>query len=751
MVNERLKPYAYVAAGTVLQGLSPVLTKLLLDALSPAVVVGARYLIATLILLPFGWRPPAAAAPELKPRRRDWVALFLIGALGSGLASLMFTHAIYLTSVGVATALSKTAPIFVAFFAYFTLRERITSARLLLVLLMVAADLLIGAGEMSAGSPAKERLLGDALALGAGALRAMAEVLGKASLRRFYPSTVALWRFGIGFLVTGLVAVAQGQWAALAQLTPAQWGLLGVLGVLCTSLSMTLYYRGLKDIPAHVGVSLRLLSAIVTVLLSWLILGEALNLLHLSGIAVLVTGAYLIVVRTTRQPLLGAALQAVRETDSWRPLQTLRGRVALLVAVMISLTVLGATLLSVQHNRAVLNEQVRLMMVKTATVILQLQGVAEPPSAETYRQYLDRVLQHRIVGRNFSLEIVYLLVLDSQGNLIAWAKADDLPVSDETGALLPRGASATGRLLQAQVQSGQLARERDLMPLAAELTREGRVLGVVKMGTRRSVAHRAATEIALRNITLAVLLIIFGVAVSYYLVGHLARPLEQLSALAWRVSHGELDVPLVPLGGRELESLSRSMARMAEELRTAQVLQGVLARQVCGGQGGAEPLQGAVLWARLPEQTPLTADDLRDLIATVAQNEGRLAAFAPGAVLAVWGEEGGEQDDLLRAVVAAIEWRAQCGSRRGRDLSGAGVIIAMLEEQAPTAEVVSDLAGRWEQGGAGGEFPVLLTAEASAAVDEHLAVEALPGTDLHRLAEEELGFSGGDLAEGEAL
>lgn len=654
MTRERLRPYYYIAAGVLLQGLSPVLTKLVLADLSDATVVGTRYLIAVLFLLPFGWRHKRPSE-HLPPRPRDWVALVLVGLLGSALASLLFTGAIRLTSAGVANALSKTAPIFVAFFAYFTLRERITSARLLLVAMMVGADLLIGAGEMG-GTLANQRLLGDLMAIGAGALRAMAEILSKTSLRRFYPSTVTMWRFGIGFVAIGGYAYFSGQYQGLYVLDLRGWLLLLANGALCTSLSMTLYYRGLKEIPAHVGVTLRLLSAIVTVLVSWLVLSEALNGLHLAGIAMLVAGAYLIVVRTTRQPLLTPALEAARPAPSLNPMRTLRGRVALLVGSMIAVTVITSTVLSVMHTQSVLNEQVRLTMVKTATMILQLRGVAQPPTAETYRQYLDRVIHHHIEARFYSVEIMYLVVLDGHGNVIAFAKREDLPVRDASGNTLPPYSPVTALRLLDLANTREFLQQYDIVPLTAELEQEGGVTGVVKMGSKRSIAQRGGLEVALRNLSLAVLLVLLGVWVAYRLTEHLARPLEKLSSEVRRISNGELDVPLLPVGSTEVQSLGHSVARMADELRQGRVLRESLAAAVCTASG---PLPAVTLLARLDGETPREQlAQFEALLEAVARNEGYVAAFSPGQVLAVFGGEEPEQDDVLRAVVAALEWRA---------------------------------------------------------------------------------------------
>lgn len=732
MRAERLRPFYYIGAGVILQGLSPVLTKLLLTSLPPATVVGARYLIAVLFLLPFGWRHTSPHEHE-PPRRRDWIALFLVGALGSGLAALMFTRAIDLTSAGIATSLSKTAPIFVAFFAYFTLKERVTSARLLLVGLMVAADVLIGAGEMRAGTEVGQRLLGDGMAIGAGALRAMAEILSKTSLRRFYPSTVALWRFGIGFAFTGIIAGISGEVGALRLLESRGWLLLLVLGIGCTSLSMTLYYRGLREVPAHVAVSLRLLSAIVTVLISWVVLGEALNALHIAGIAILVAGAYLIVVRTTRQPVHRAApAEAAHPEARLAPMQTLRGRVALMVASMIVLTVTAATVLSVQHTWTVLNDQVRLTMVKTATMILQLRGVAQPPSPETYRQYLDRVLRDSFTGRFYSVDIEYLCVLDGQGNVIAFARRSELDIRDARGQpMLGDGEAVALRLLEL-TETRELQRRYDIIPIAAELNQGGRVTGMVKMGCRRSLVYRTAYEIALRNMSLAILLIIVGVAISYRLTDVLARPLEDLAGTVRRVAQGELDAPLVPLGSREVASLGASVARMAGDLRQARMLHETLARLTCPAAEQA-PLPPVCLLGRLEGADEAEREDLlQALLDAVCNNEGRLAAVAPGHVLAVFGEADPEQDDVLRAVVAALEWQGAAGRPQVAlvDLAAAAgataaerleALRAMLEQAAPE--------------GAG----VYVTQSAAEAAGEHLELAAGTAGGLQRVCAPEEG------------
>ena len=378
-LRENLRPYLYVLGGVMLGGLSPVFTKLLLlqDVEGPT-IVAARYLLTVMVLIPFGV-PHRRPNEELQPPgRRAWVTLVLVGAFGSGFGALLFTAAVDLASAGVVNAISKTAPIFVALFAYFTLRERVTYLRFLLVAVMVAADVLIVAGELTfTGQLVATRLLGDLLALGAGLTRAAAEILGKSALRQFRPTTVALWRFGVGLLVAGTVSLGTGGWTSLLGMSLRGWLILVMLAGISTALYMALYYRGLSEIPAHVAVSLKLLGAVVTVIVSWIVLGEALTPYHIAGIAVLVSGAYLLVMRTAHphadepdEPTLPLR----------RPWARLRPRLVGLVVLLVVSSVGVVWYLSMRHSVRLLRQQVELTVGEIAAVLVEFGALEERPS-----------------------------------------------------------------------------------------------------------------------------------------------------------------------------------------------------------------------------------------------------------------------------------------------------------------------------------------------------------------------------------
>jgi len=736
-------PYYFLVAGVLLQGLSPVFTKLLLADLSQATVVAARYLLAAGFLFPFGYRHEPRRGAVGKPTRRDWVALFFVGALGSGFAALLFTAAIDYSHAGVANAISKTAPIFVAFLAYFTLREHVTWPRFLLILMMVAAAALIGAGELSRGlGSARQHLIGDALALGAGILRAAAEILGKGALRKFRPSTVAMWRFGIGFLITGVISLARSEYLALFQLDAAAWTLLLVLAGVSTSLSMVLYYRGLADIPAHVAVTLKLLGAIVTTIVCWFVLDEALNAYHISGIAVLVFGAYLIVMRTARQQAVEIREQVAEEAQTSRTkpwAASLKNKIVALVAGAIIVTVMSGTWLAIRHTNRVINDQVRAGMGETAYMLLQYQTLRPAPENVNYRQLVRKLVNHKMQGRIYSVEIVYALILDGSGRVIAHAADADIRALTAEGKHANPDYYLLGNQLLDLIANGGFKAEHDIIPLTAELEGYPQVL---KMGCRKSIARHAASEITVRYFTLAVLLMILGILVTMYFVGHLTRPLERLSLAAGRIAAGELSVPLISQGKDEVHRLSDSMARIVTDLQTAEMLRAAILRGTIGDsceyRAPAGPLPPVLLALQLTDhgKTAEQTEDnggslLNTFIAATGEHEGQLHDYGTGRIITGWGTAGPERDDVLRACLAGLDIVEI--QRAAGDATRPPTAFLLLDymPDAAVEEALAELTS--VVGEATLSPPFFATAQAYAEVEEHINAKPIAGGHFYEV------------------
>lgn len=696
-VRQRLQAYYLIVLAVLLQGLSPVLTKLLLrdDGLSASTTVAARYAVAVLTLVPFGVPAAANVVREGNPRRRDWVALFFVGGFGSALGALLFTKALEMAPAGVVNALSKTAPIFVALIAYYTLRERISSVRFSLVLVMVGADVLIGLGEFRAapGTEVGLRLAGDVLALLAGLSRALAEILSKGALRRFSPTTVALARFGVGAIVGAIACTAEGGWNELAQLSPRGWSLLILLGSVCTSLSMSLYLRGLARAQAHAAVSLRLLGAIVTVILSWVILGESLHPLHMAGIGILVYASYLIVTRaaetrtalrppTQRTQQAEADISPEEEIAPIRPSRlSLKLKIATVVVAVVFVTMFASSFLSLRHTEAVIQQELRLMMGQIAANVAQLHELPNPPSRQTLQDYAERLVSQEITGKAYSVRIVFLAILDERGHISAFATNPRERETLNSPALGYReGDMSSAESLVRMAVSGQLDRQHDLLTVIAK-RREGHMeRPTVVMASRRSRAQRPLDEVRSRSVFLTLVFVLLGIAAAIHFAGTITDPLERLARAMRRVQRGDLDVGFVPSGNDEIEELGRAFNEMVDGLRVKQLLDrafsAYVSRQVADRILAQREIvfsptrrKVTVMFADITGFTPL-AERLGPeqvfemlnqyfelMIQIVFRHDGMLDKYMGDSIMAVWGAFGEEQDDALRAVIAAVEMK----------------------------------------------------------------------------------------------
>jgi drug/metabolite transporter (DMT)-like permease len=78
--------------------------------------------------------------------------------------------------------------------------------------------------------------------------------------------------------------------AELAAITPAAWGLLLVIGVVCMFIPASLQAEGVRRIGAQRGAVLSTVGPPTTVVLAWALLGERLNGWQWLGIALIVAG-----------------------------------------------------------------------------------------------------------------------------------------------------------------------------------------------------------------------------------------------------------------------------------------------------------------------------------------------------------------------------------------------------------------------------------------------------------------------------
>ncbi|MCE3554061.1 DMT family transporter [Pseudonocardia sp. RS11V-5] len=231
-----------VAVAAALWGTDGLLRAPLAGALPAATVVFWEHLIAVVVLLPL---VPAAVRAFRAASTRDRVALLVIGAGSSALATALFTAAFATGDALTPLVLQKLQPLVAVVAAAALLGERVRVGYWLF-----AVPALVGAWLVAFPDPfaVQVRELGAAgLAIGAAVLWGFGTVLGRLVGVRTAPRDVTVLRFLVGLPAAATIVAVQG--APLA-VTPGQLGPLALLALIPGLLALVLYYVGLRDTPA---------------------------------------------------------------------------------------------------------------------------------------------------------------------------------------------------------------------------------------------------------------------------------------------------------------------------------------------------------------------------------------------------------------------------------------------------------------------------------------------------------------------
>lgn len=231
-----------VALAASLWGLSALWRGPLAEQFPSLAIVFWEHVVLTVLVLP--WLVPAARK-VLAASWRTRVAVLVIGAGSSALATVLFTLAFAVGDPITPQVLQKLQPLIALALAALLLGERLRRSYLFFLLpALVGAWLLTFADPLAVSVSSAQAAL---LAVGAAALWAAGTVLGRlASAELSFKDLTAL-RFGIGLLALSAVAGLTGTPLALSWSAAPQVLLLALLPGL---LALVLYYLALGRTPA---------------------------------------------------------------------------------------------------------------------------------------------------------------------------------------------------------------------------------------------------------------------------------------------------------------------------------------------------------------------------------------------------------------------------------------------------------------------------------------------------------------------
>lgn len=305
MARARTAAIAQALLVTFLWSTSWVLIKVGLNDLDlpPLSFAGLRYLLAALILLPFGVRAWRAVGRD-GIRRRPLVGAVVLGViLYAATQGAQFAALVQLPAVAVALVLSAT-PVVVALASVGGAEPpgmlQVAGA----IALVVGAAIYLGPLDLGAAAG-----LGLAIAAAGLLANAASAILGRAlardhlahlggaiGLTSLSMTVGAVVLLGVGLVVEGV-----------PDLAPRAWLIIGWLAVVNTAFAFTLWNHSLRTLTALESSVINNLMLIEIALLAWVFLGETLDQREMLGLVVALVG--IVAVQLRRGQPARAALE----------------------------------------------------------------------------------------------------------------------------------------------------------------------------------------------------------------------------------------------------------------------------------------------------------------------------------------------------------------------------------------------------------------------------------------------------------
>lgn len=282
MGSMKARGFTLVAVGAAIWGSDALFRRGLALELPASVVVFAEHVILTALTIPL-----AVRALRRRPAftGRDLLALVVVGAGSSAIATILFTKAFIYGSPTTPLLLQKMQPFFAVLAARMILGERVMPRYVLFFALGVSGAYLITFPDPT--SLSIDSAVAAALAVGAAALWGLGTVLGRhlSSLLSFAELTAL--RFAIGLIASAAIVAVDGGIGQIASVDPSGWTALFLLALFPGLVALLVYYRGLRDTPASLATLAELTFPLTAIVVNRLVFDDVLSATQWLGVALL--------------------------------------------------------------------------------------------------------------------------------------------------------------------------------------------------------------------------------------------------------------------------------------------------------------------------------------------------------------------------------------------------------------------------------------------------------------------------------
>jgi drug/metabolite transporter (DMT)-like permease len=291
MSNSKLLIYAEALFAVIVWGASFVATKIALQDTSPVTIVWLRFLMGVIVLgVVVVYRKQFAL-----PGRKEWLYFALLGFLGITFHQWLQSNALRTSEAGTSAWIVSTTPVFMALLGWLILKEGPGWAKTLGILLAFAGVLIvISKGDINSISIGNFGAPGDILILISAVNWAVFSVLSRRGLKTYPASLMMFYVMSFGWLFTSFLFLPTKGFSEIGSLTFNGWMGISFLGIFCSGLAYIAWYDALQALTtAQTGVFLYI-EPIVTVLVAFFILGEAITPVLVVGGGIILFGVWLV-------------------------------------------------------------------------------------------------------------------------------------------------------------------------------------------------------------------------------------------------------------------------------------------------------------------------------------------------------------------------------------------------------------------------------------------------------------------------
>jgi len=291
MSNSKLFTYGEALFAVIVWGASFIATKLALKEISPITIVWLRFLMGVVIL---GLAVVLRQQFSL-PDKKEWAYFALLGFLGITFHQGLQSNGLRTSEAGTTAWIVSTTPVFMALLGWLILKEGLGWAKTFGILIaFIGVLVVISKGNIGSVSIGRFGAPGDILILISAVNWAVFSALSRRGLKSYPASLMMFYVMSFGWLFTSLLFIPTNGFAEIGNLTSNGWMGVAFLGIFCSGLAYIAWYDALKALTtAQTGVFLYL-EPLVTVVVAFFVLGEAITPALLVGGAVILFGVWLV-------------------------------------------------------------------------------------------------------------------------------------------------------------------------------------------------------------------------------------------------------------------------------------------------------------------------------------------------------------------------------------------------------------------------------------------------------------------------